>query len=56
MRSWDRMRVPRPFGRVSILFGTPIPTEGTDEEVRLRVQNALDALGGEAERALGLSG
>lgn len=53
--SWDRMQVPKPFGRVAIVFGDPIAADGDDEDVRLRVQGALEALGAEAERTLGVN-
>jgi lysophospholipid acyltransferase (LPLAT)-like uncharacterized protein len=55
LRSWDRMQVPRPFGRVEIRFGTPVSVEGSDEDVRARVQAELEGLGGEVEGALGLA-
>lgn len=45
-RSWDRFMVPRPFSRVRVIFGQPLPMAETqtDEEFeaeRRRLQNAL---------------
>src|SRR5690606_11933098 len=56
--SWDRMIVPKPFARVAVAVGEPIwvPRDLTDEQLeakRVEVQNALDAAGFAAERALG---
>lgn len=48
LRSWDRFRVPRPFARVRVVHGAPIPCEtpaGTDPEViRLEIERALREL------------
>jgi hypothetical protein len=48
LRSWDRFRVPRPFTRVVVAYGNPIPVppglEGDSlEPWRARVQEALEA-------------
>ncbi len=48
LRSWDRFRIPRPFTRVVVACGVPIPVppglEGDAlESWRVRVQGALDA-------------
>ena len=48
LRSWDRFRVPRPFTRVVVAYGEPIPVppgiEGeTLEAWRARVESALAA-------------
>lgn len=48
LRSWDRFRVPRPFTRVVVAYGDPIPVppglEGAAlESWRARVQEALEA-------------
>ena len=43
-KSWDRMKLPRPFSTVTIYAGTPIwiRREETDEEpARLRVERAM---------------
>src|SRR5207249_1270807 len=53
LRSWDRFRVPRPFTRVLVAYGEPIPVppgiEGeTLEAWRARVESALAALGARA--------
>ena len=45
-KTWDRFQVPKPFSRVSLIFGEPIlPREGEDgEALRLRVSRAMNAL------------
>ena len=48
LRSWDRFRVPRPFTRVVVAYGEPIPVppgiEGEALEAwRARVESALAA-------------
>jgi lysophospholipid acyltransferase (LPLAT)-like uncharacterized protein len=51
LSSWDRFRVPLPFGRLEVYFGAPflIP-EGTDGQEHVR--QALNAAQAEAERLL----
>lgn len=59
LRSWDGTLVPRPFTRGLFLYGEPIvvPREasGEDEERwRLRLEDALDRITDDADRATGL--
>jgi lysophospholipid acyltransferase (LPLAT)-like uncharacterized protein len=57
LRSWDRLPIPKPFGRIVSACGVPIPTppastpEGI-EHMRQQVENALNALHEELEREL----
>ena len=42
--SWDRMKLPKPFSRVTILVGDPIwidPKDKDEEAIRLRVERAM---------------
>ena len=52
LRSWDRHLIPMPFSKAIFLYGEPIvvPREGDEEEWRLRIENAMNALADEAER------
>jgi hypothetical protein len=56
--SWDRMMLPRPFGRVVLVVGAPItiPRDadaGAQEAALRAVQGALDELTRRAEAAVG---
>jgi lysophospholipid acyltransferase (LPLAT)-like uncharacterized protein len=56
--SWDRFVVPLPFGRGTIIWGTPIqiaPTATDDEleTIRLRVETEMNKLMSDADIALG---
>lgn len=58
MRSWDRFMVPKPFARVVYAFAEPIAPPADDtpeavEAVRLQVEQSLNALHDEIERAFG---
>jgi len=58
LHSWDRLQVPRPFARVALVLGSPIPVGRDDTAGALTaVQGALDATAAEAallvERAPG---
>jgi len=54
-KSWDRMRLPKPFSRVAVMAGPPIFVEKhTDgETVRLEVEETLRKLAARAERFVG---
>ena len=59
LRTWDRTLLPRPFTRGLFLYGDPmfVPREasGEDEERhRLAVEEALDRITDDADRATGL--
>jgi len=59
-RSWDRYIVPLPFCRVVIMGGDPIyvPADATEDEVeaiRLRLQDAMNAVEAQADAAVGYS-
>ncbi|MBU1636671.1 lysophospholipid acyltransferase family protein [bacterium] len=43
-RSWDRFTVPKPFSRVFLLWGEPIPFPGADTDVNKFSQKLEDAL------------
>lgn len=58
IKSWDRMIIPKPFGRMAIVLGEPILIERgkQDDELeaaRLAVARSLDAATRQAEEALG---
>jgi len=64
LHSWDRFMIPKPFARVHLLFGDPIPPAGSDATLRdftRELETALNdltaradeiAMGGENRRAL----
>jgi len=44
-RSWDRFQVPKPFGRLTMVFGVPIEVDGKGaDEVRAEIGASLRAL------------
>lgn len=58
MRSWDRLIIPKPFAVIRCDFGEPIAPPPTDqpedvEEVRLKVEEALNALHEKLDREMG---
>jgi hypothetical protein len=58
LRSWDRMVVPKPFGRWQVAFGEPITVadtspEAVDDGLR-RLEEALHRLTAQADAAAGL--
>ncbi len=46
LKSWDRLRIPKPFARIVIKFGTPfyVPEDYAEEEYLRRLQNQMDDL------------
>jgi lysophospholipid acyltransferase (LPLAT)-like uncharacterized protein len=53
VRSWDALMVPKPFSRVVVVWGGPIPapeSTGAEEYVRLAVEETLERLRELAER------
>ncbi|MEL6662024.1 MAG: lysophospholipid acyltransferase family protein [Pseudomonadota bacterium] len=57
LKSWDRMVVPRPFGRGAIVFGEPIdPTDLSAEGLRAVLQSSLDAANARAQSLIGPAG
>jgi lysophospholipid acyltransferase (LPLAT)-like uncharacterized protein len=59
--SWDRFRIPRPFARVVVAYGTPIAVPATiaDAELetwRARIQAAIRELTAEVDRLAGAAG
>lgn len=59
LRSWDRMVVPKPFARVTIVAGAAFAVPADADEVRIeaaraRVEAELNALTVEAERQVGV--
>lgn len=57
-RSWDRFRVPRPFARVVVSYGAPIPIprdldDDATEAWRLRVEAAIADLSANVAAAVG---
>ncbi len=60
IKSWDRMIIPRPFSRITLVVGEPqqLARELSPEELeaeRLRLEGLLDTLTLEAEAAAGVS-
>jgi lysophospholipid acyltransferase (LPLAT)-like uncharacterized protein len=46
-RSWDRFTLPKPFARVFLYYGEPIPHPGEDADVHeftLKIEAALETL------------
>lgn len=59
-RSWDRYLIPLLFARAAILFGEPftVPSNASEnevEEIRVRLQDAMNEIEAEAERSVGIS-
>lgn len=56
VKSWDRMMVPRPFGKGVIVFGAPIyaPKDGDAETQRQTLENSLNAATRRAEELAGV--
>jgi lysophospholipid acyltransferase (LPLAT)-like uncharacterized protein len=53
LRSWDALMVPKPFSRVVMVWGRPVPppeSSDAEEYVRLAVEGTLERLRGLAER------
>ena len=56
LRSWDAFEIPKPFARVTIVYGAPRQVEGTDvRDVSERVGEFAEAMQGETARAQRLS-
>lgn len=60
LRSWDRMQIPLPFGRLAACVGEPIPVpRDADEEMiealRKQLEDTLNALTSRADALVGLS-
>lgn len=58
MKSWDRMLIPKPFGRVILAFGSPIlaPQDASPQSVektRLELESALNGMHEALEREVG---
>lgn len=53
LNSWDRMLLPLPFGRGVFVIAPPIPAEGDEEALRLRVEGELNRVTREADAACG---
>ena len=52
MRSWDALLVPKPFSRVALVWGRPVPppkTSDEEESTRLAAEVALERLRVRAE-------
>lgn len=52
-RSWDRFRVPKPFARVRIAYGAPMPMGEGGESARAAFESALRALTADNARLAG---
>jgi lysophospholipid acyltransferase (LPLAT)-like uncharacterized protein len=57
--NWDRTLVPLPLAHVTMAFGDPIPVpadadRGTEDRIRLQVEEAITAANARAARAAGL--
>lgn len=50
-RSWDKFTVPKPFTRVFLLYGEPIPHPGNDADPEQFTQTLEDALNELMEKA-----
>jgi len=56
LRSWDRFQIPKPFARVHLLFGEPIPFPGEDTDLREFTRTLETALVSLTEEADALAG
>lgn len=57
LRSWDKLRIPKPFSRVAVCYGEPIkvPADAQDESFeacRALLDQRLEALEGDGVTAL----
>lgn len=52
LKSWDRLRIPKPFSRIAIKLGPPfyVPDDYDEEEYMGRFQSAMDELTKECSR------
>lgn len=58
LRSWDRFLIPKPFGRIIVAFGPPIPPPADTsaeaiEETRTAAESALNTLHDKLEESVG---
>ena len=55
LRSWDRTMIPLPLSKLTYVYGAPmvVPRDADVEEWRKRLENAMNALAGEAELLAG---
>ncbi|MCP4644661.1 MAG: lysophospholipid acyltransferase family protein [bacterium] len=59
MNSWDRLALPKPFARILVAYGPPIPPPASDspelvEPCRLRIETELSELQRSLEEELGI--
>jgi lysophospholipid acyltransferase (LPLAT)-like uncharacterized protein len=59
-RSWDRMRIPRPFARVRLAYGAPLSVprdldERAEESWRARIEEALNRVTESLDESLGVT-
>lgn len=53
LRSWDRFRVPRPFARVMVAYGTPLTLAAEGAENRARIESAIREVASAARQRAG---
>ena len=54
--TWDRLMLPRPFGRVALVLSAPIPVErGQGAQALAAVESALEETARRAAESLGAS-
>jgi lysophospholipid acyltransferase (LPLAT)-like uncharacterized protein len=54
--TWDRLMLPRPFGRIALVLSAPIPVaRGQGAEALAAVESALEATARQATEALAAS-
>ena len=56
LRTWDRLMLPRPFGRIALVLSAPIPVERAQgPQALVAVESALEATADQATESLGAS-
>lgn len=42
LNSWDQMMIPKPFSRITVIFGKPLTLTGNDEKDKSSLENSLN--------------
>jgi lysophospholipid acyltransferase (LPLAT)-like uncharacterized protein len=49
-KAWNRSYLPKPFARLEVEYGLPLPVEGDQEEACRRIKSALDGMPGQPSK------
>jgi lysophospholipid acyltransferase (LPLAT)-like uncharacterized protein len=52
LKSWDRMMIPKPFGKIVVTIGNPVMLSGNSENDNILLENSLSDLSSQALEAL----